>query len=147
LFTLLDADRYAASLLEEPGASPWARFPKVIASLETLSRSSEDRAQASAREAYWDLVIFDEAHHLKADKAFEAARAIAANSWGLLLLTATPMQLDPAEYHRLLTLIDPHTAPTLSQFQARLARQEDLSGAVRRLLKGEDPASAVRALA
>jgi len=147
LFTLLDADRYAASLQEEPGVSPWVRFPKVIASLETLSRSDEDRTQASARDAFWDLVIFDEAHHLKADKAFEAARAIAANSWGLLLLTATPMQLDPAEYHRLLTLIDPASAPTLPQIQARLGRQEELSSAVRQLLEGESPAAAVTALA
>src|SRR5499433_1881050 len=112
LFTLLDSDRYAASLEEEPATSPWARFHTVIASLEMLSRGDEHLEQASRPEAFWDLVIFDEAHHLKSERAFQAAMAVARNSWGLLLLTATPMQLDPSEYHQLLTLVDPRHAPT-----------------------------------
>ena len=134
LFTLLDSDRYAASLEEEPDASPWARFHTVIASLETLSRSDEHVEQASRPEAFWDLVIFDEAHHLKSERAFQAAKAVARNCWGLLLLTATPMQLDPSEYHRLLTLVDPRQAPSLARFEERLSRQEELSRWVRELI-------------
>jgi ATP-dependent helicase HepA len=136
LFTLLDSDRYASSLLQEPTLSPWARFHTVIASLEMLSRTEEHREQAASPEAFWDLVIFDEAHHLKSEVAFQAAQAIAGNAWGLLLLTATPMQLDPSEYHQLLTLIDPRNAPTLAQFEARLQRQEELSNVVRGLIGG-----------
>src|SRR5713101_8447340 len=147
LFTFLDADRFALSLKEEPGQSPWTRFDHVITSLEMLSRGDEHRQQASSQEAYWDLVIFDEAHHLKADKAFELARGLAGNCWGLLLLTATPMQLDPEEYHRLLTLIEPESAPSLVDFEARLRRQEELSAAVRGLLEGRQVSEAVRALA
>lgn len=143
LFTLMDADRYASSLKEQPAVSPWARFEKVVTSLELLSRGDEHRAEAAQPGAYWDLVIIDEAHHLKGEKAYEAAKALAGNSWGLLLLTATPMQLDPAEYHKLLALIDAETAPTLEGFQARLARQEELSAAVRQLLEGEGDAAAV----
>ncbi len=137
LFTLMDGDRYESSLKERPDVSPWERFDKVVTSLELLSRGEEHRAQAGAPGAYWDLVIMDEAHHLKGERAFEAASALAANSWGLLLLTATPMQLDPAEYRGLLTLIDPATAPSLEGFQERLARQEELSKAVRQLLDGK----------
>src|SRR5262249_57205663 len=83
-----------------------------------------------------DLVVFDEAHHLKSERAFQAAKAIAGNSWGLLLLTATPMQLDPSEYHRLLTLVDPRHAPTLAHFEARLSRHEELSRLVPQLIGG-----------
>ncbi len=136
LFTLLDSDRYAASLEEEPDSSPWARFHTVIASLEMLSRTDEHLQQAAQPEAFWDLVIFDEAHHLKSERAFEAAKAVAGNSWGLLLLTATPMQLDPSEYHRLLTLVDARHAPTLAHFEERLSRQEELSRLVRELIGG-----------
>jgi len=136
LFTLLDSDRYAASLAEEPSVSPWARFHTVIASLEMLSRSDEHVEQASRPEAFWDLLIFDEAHHLKSERAFQAAKAVAGNSWGLLLLTATPMQLDPSEYHRLLTLVDPRRAPTLARFEERLSRQEELSRVVREVIGG-----------
>ncbi|MBF5043554.1 helicase [Aggregicoccus sp. 17bor-14] len=147
LFTLLDSERYQQSLDEAPGVSPWARFPLVVTSLELLSRGDEHREQAGSESAFWDLVIIDEAHHLKGEKAFAAAQALAKNSWGLLLLTATPMQLDPAEYHGLLTLIDPSSAPSVKGFEERLARQEELSAAVRALLEGQANASAVGALA
>ncbi|MCI0570104.1 MAG: SNF2-related protein [Myxococcaceae bacterium] len=146
LFTLMDGERYAQSREEAPGVSPWARFDLVVTSLELLQRGEEHRQEASEPEAAWDLVIFDEAHHLKAPKAFAAASALAQNTWGLLLLTATPMQLDPAEYHGLLTLIDPATAPTEEGFTGRLARQEELSAAVRALLEGKDVARALKAL-
>lgn len=147
LFTLMDSERYAQSLKEAPHVSPWARFPLVVTSLEMLARGEEHRLAVATEQAWWDLVIVDEAHHLKGEKAYEAAQALAGNCWGLLLLTATPMQLDPAEYHGLLRLIDAETAPTLEGFQARLARQEELSQAVRGLLEGSEPAKAVKALA
>jgi len=149
LFTFMDGERFQAALEERPDVSPWARFDKVVTSLELLSRGEEHRKQVGSPQAPWDLVIIDEAHHLKGEKAFEAARALAQNSWGLLLLTATPMQLDPAEYHALLNLIDPSAAPTLEGFQALLSRQEEVSQAVRGLLEsGEGGASsAVQALA
>jgi ATP-dependent helicase HepA len=146
LFTLMDPERYEQSLDEQPTVSPWARFDLVITSLELLQRSPQHRDQASAADARWDLVIIDEAHHLKGPKAFEAAQGLARNAWGLLLLTATPMQLDPAEYQSLLTLIDPLTAPTVEAFTERLARQEELSLAVRALLEGKDARTAVKAL-
>ncbi|WP_408888213.1 helicase-related protein [Myxococcus faecalis] len=149
LFTLMDSDRYAQSLKEAPGVSPWARFPLVVTSLELLSRSEEHRQELAGEDAFWDLVIIDEAHHLKGERAFEAASVLAKNSWGLLLLTATPMQLDPAEYHGLLTLIDAATAPSVKGFEERLARQEELSTAVRALREGgkAQATAAVKALA
>jgi ATP-dependent helicase HepA len=147
LFTLVDAERYEKSLEEQPTVSPWARFEHVITSLEFLQRGEQHRKETGDSRAYWDLVIIDEAHHLKGEKAYEAAQALAKNCWGLLLLTATPMQLDPAEYQALLSLIDPLTAPTVKEFEARLARQEELSQAVRALLSGTEAKGAVKELA
>ena len=147
LFTLMDSDRYEQSLDELPTVSPWARFDHVITSLELFQRSAQHRNEAGDKRAHWDLVIIDEAHHLKGEKAYEAAQALSANTWGLLLLTATPMQLDPAEYQALLSLIDPLTAPTAEQLTARLSRQEELSQAVRGLLSGSATRKAVQALA
>jgi ATP-dependent helicase HepA len=146
LFTLLDADRIAASREEMPDTSPWARFPIVVTSLELLARGGEQLGEAAA--AGWDLVIVDEAHHLRGDAAFRAVSALAQRTWGLLLLTATPMQLDPEEYRRLLTLLDPATAPTAKQLAERMARQEQLSEVVRALLGDPDtvPAAALAAL-
>jgi len=146
LFTLVDGERLARSRSEDPDTSPWERFSRVVTSLELLSRSPEEVQEAAA--AGWDLVIVDEAHHLRGEKAFAAIEALASRTWGLLLLTATPMQLDPEEYRALLTLLDPVTAPDADAFRARIDRQEALSRTVRALLEGSDAeaATAVTAL-
>ncbi|RPH72149.1 MAG: helicase [Myxococcaceae bacterium] len=146
LFTLVDGERLARSRREEPELSPWERFSRVVTSLELLSRSPEELEEVAA--ANWDLIIVDEAHHLRGEKAFAAVEALATRTWGLLLLTATPMQLDPDEYRALLTLLDPVTAPDAAAFRARIERQEALSRTVRALLEGDDAeaASAVGAL-
>jgi ATP-dependent helicase HepA len=149
LFTLMDPDRAredreaaesSDGAADEGGGSPWARHPLVITSLEFLSRSKEETAAAA--EAGWDLVVIDEAHHLRGARAYEVAQALAKRTWGLLLLTATPLQLDPAEYHALLKLVDPAPAATLEELKARLGRQGDLSTEVRALLGGDEAAAA-----
>ena len=161
LFTLMDPDRARddraaaeAEALEEPAlpptggarraehptTEPWDRHGLVITSLEWLSRSKEESQHAA--KAGWDLVIIDEAHHLRGARAYEVAQALAKRTWGLLLLTATPLQLDPAEYHALLRLVDPAPAATEQELRARLARQGDLSAEVRALLAGDAKAAA-----
>src|SRR5437764_4261571 len=145
LFTLMDPDRAredrAAAEAEaaDDDASPWGRHPLVITSLEWLSRTREE--VKAAAEAGWDLVVIDEAHHLRGVRATEEAQALAPRTRGLLLLTATPLQLDPAEYHALLRLVDPAPAATEQELRARLARQGDLSAEVRALLRGDAAAA------
>jgi len=143
LFTLMDPDRAKedreAAEAEAEG-EPWDRHPLVITSLEWLSRSKEESAHAA--QAGWDLVVIDEAHHLRGARAYEVAQALARKTWGLLLLTATPLQLDPAEYHALLRLVDPAPAATEQELRARLLRQGDLSAEVRALLAGDAKAAA-----
>src|SRR5690606_16913229 len=146
MFTLMDGERATALRQEDPTRNPWARHDLVITSLELLQRSAEHRADVADPEAAWDLVIVDEAHHLKGKRASEAAQGLAANAGGLLLLTATPMQLDPEEYHGLLTLIDPRTAPSQEAFAQRLQRQEALGQAVRALEAGDDVEAALAEL-
>lgn len=147
LFTLMDLERYEKSLEAYPETSPWARFEFVVTSLELFQRNEKLAKEAASADARWDLVVFDEAHHLKGAKAFAAAKALAKNTWGLLLLTATPMQLDPEEYHALLSLIDEQAAPTVKDFVERLKRQDALSEAVRGLLEGKKVREALKALA
>src|SRR5437763_7672606 len=145
LFTLMDPDRAredreaAEAEAADDDASPWGRHPLVITSLEWLSRTREE--VKAAAEAGWDLVVIDEAHHLRGVRAYEVAQALARKTWGLLLLTATPLQLDPAEYHALLRLVDPAPAATEQELRARLARQGELSAEVRSLLSGDGSAA------
>jgi ATP-dependent helicase HepA len=151
LFTLMDPDRARDAREDLTGEEPaadgafagesgvWANHHLVITSLEWLSRSKDEAAEAA--EAGWDLVVFDEAHHLRGERAYAVAQELSARSWGLLLLTATPLQLDPGEYHRLLRLVDPAPAQTEAELRARLSRQGDLSAEVRALLSGDEAAA------
>ncbi len=144
LFTFMDADRYRQSLEEAPEVSPWERFDQVVTSLELLTRG-EGHFEALA-DTEWDLVILDEAHHLSGPKARAVAERLAEKSFGLLLLTATPMQLDPEGYRRLLALVDPDAAPTKKAFADRMKRQGEVAAAARALLEGTDAAGALEAL-
>lgn len=144
LFTLLDGDRLAREAEVDPRPA-WWRFPRVVTSLELLARSEEHREAIADPAARWDLVIFDEAHHLTSPRAFAAAEAAADNSHGLLLLTATPLQLDPEEHFRLLSLVDPVMPETFDEFEERLERQGDLSDRTRKLLAAKSHAAKVKA--
>ncbi len=143
LFTLMDPERARDARQEPPDpdapGSPWARHNLVVTSLEWLSRANKEAEEAA--EAGWDLVVFDEAHHLRGARAYEVASALARRTWGLLLLTATPLQLDPGEYHALLRLVDPAPPASEEELRTRLARQGELSAEVRALLAGDSSAA------
>ena len=91
----------------------WHRQPAVIASSQLVRRS--DRAQALLEAEPWDLVILDEAHHARRrastsgedrpNALLALMRELKDRTAGLLLLTATPMQVDPIEVWDLLSLL------------------------------------------
>lgn len=141
LFTYLDEDRLRREAALHPRPA-WWRYDKVVTSLELLAKNKAHRDAVGDPTAGWDLVIVDEAHHLVDEAAFDAAAAAADNSHGLLLLTATPLQLDPNEYYLLLSLVDPVIPETYEEFERRLERQGDLSDKLRKLLSAKTPRSA-----
>ncbi len=77
----------------------------------------------------WDVVIFDEAHHLRRYLSnsttgryretlnYELARNLSSSSECMLLLTATPLQLHSFELHSLIELIHPEAFETFSDFE------------------------------
>ena len=131
LFTLLGPERVAE--LGGPQAA-LQKSPLSIVSHERLLADEELAAAAAA--APFDLAVVDEAHHLDEDALFERIRPIARASFGLLLLTATPVRLDPREYYRLLSLVEPVPSTTLDSFLARLEAHESYAEVARRLLAG-----------
>ena len=138
LFTLLTEER-----IEELGGpeAALARSPLAIVSLERL-RDDAEMVDAAA-DLPLDLVIVDEAHHLADDVLYRAIEPVARASFGLLLLTATPVRLDPREYFRLLGLVEPMPTTTLEGFLERLARHEQHAEVARALLGGCDLDDAV----
>src|SRR5512134_1666870 len=129
LFTLLTPER-VASLGGPEGAL--ARSPHAIVAIEALRDDPE--LAAAAAELPLDLVVVDEAHHLEDDALYGAVEPIARASFGLLLLTATPVRLDPREYFRLLALVEPVPSTSLDEFLARLEQHEAYAEIARALL-------------
>ena len=70
------------------------------------------------RERNFDLVIVDEAHHLR-DRASQSYKLVdSLNKRFLLLLSATPVQNDLTELYNVLTLLRPGIFKTLKDFRA-----------------------------
>jgi superfamily II DNA or RNA helicase len=77
----------------------------------------------------WDIVIFDEAHHLrrylsnqKSERyrttlAYELAEKLAQKTRNLLLLTATPIQLHSFDLFSLIQLLNPFEFPNFDAFE------------------------------
>jgi ATP-dependent helicase HepA len=141
LFTLLTPERIAAL---GGGEAALARSPHAIVSFEAL-RGDPDLADAAA-DLPLDLVVVDEAHHLADDALHAAIAPICRGGYGVLLLTATPVRLDPREYFRLLSLVEPVPSTTLDEFLARLDQHDAFADVARHLLAGAPVAEALSTL-
>ncbi len=95
-------------------ANPWDGVELALASSQLLKR--QDRQDELLNAAPWDLVLVDEAHHARRkdfldqrtyrpNRLLELLRGLQARTQSLLLMTATPMQVDPIEVWDLLTLL------------------------------------------
>lgn len=84
--------RQALVSLERDGVLP-PRFAKVVVNIE-LIRAEEHQARLGQAAISWDLVIFDEAHHLRNTDTFSYALAalMCERAKAALFLTATPLQ-------------------------------------------------------
>ena len=112
-FSLPFATTYDALLRDDPPAF-WAQ-KHVVASIATARR--REHADHLASQAY-DIVIVDEAHHLK-DRSSQSWKLVdALNKRFLLLLSATPVQNDLVELYNLLTLLKPGIFKTPKDFRA-----------------------------
>ncbi len=110
-------DSPAQSVLGEPDCAglAWHEQPAVIASSQLMRR--QDRAATLLEQADpWDLIVLDEAHHARRramgakredrpNNLLRLMRALKERTQGLLLLTATPMQVHPIETWDLLDLL------------------------------------------
>jgi SNF2 family DNA or RNA helicase len=119
-------DGAAAKYLGRNGANPFLARDRIICSLPFAA--NEKRAEKIV-EAEWDLVIFDEAHRVRrwrpspsktnTTKAYELADELKELAPGVLLLTATPMQLHPFELYSLVEIVEPGMYPSFDAYERR----------------------------
>jgi superfamily II DNA or RNA helicase len=104
---------YDASARNDPERF-WGQ-PRVIASIATARRAEN---QPHLIRQHYDLVIVDEAHHLKNRQTANWKLVDALNNRFLLLLSATPVQNSLIELYNLLTLLKPGLFKTEKEFRA-----------------------------
>lgn len=92
----------------------FAKHDRLIASIDTLKRPERIKRLLDA--PHWDLVVFDEAHHLTAYKTggkvrktenYKLAEALKDHSRDLVLLSATPHQGNHFQFWMLVQLLNP----------------------------------------
>src|ERR1019366_4515929 len=106
----------------QKGVDAWTQFDRVIVSLHTAKREPH-RSAILARQ--WDLVIVDEAHHLRNRNTQMWKFASELRKQFILLLTATPVQNNLDELFNLVTLLEPGLLSTAKQFQRRFVDRKD----------------------
>ncbi|MGA9334348.1 MAG: RNA polymerase-associated protein RapA [Rudaea sp.] len=133
---IFDEERCEAIEQAGDGRNPFEDEQLVIADLAFL-RDSEKRA-LQARDAGWDLLVLDEAHHLawspqSASPEYRLIENLAAATPGLILLTATPEQLGRSGHFARLRLLDPARYPDLDQYQREAEGYVELSQIVEKM--------------
>ncbi|MDP2644382.1 MAG: SNF2-related protein [Desulfobacterales bacterium] len=97
------------------GANPqaWERHTLVIVSIDTIKKPQRLEKLMSGPD--WDLVVFDEAHHLsrkrygkkiEVTQNYQLAEKLKGKSRDTLFLTATPHQGDAFQFWSLIQLLD-----------------------------------------
>lgn len=104
------------------GERAWQRFPHIIASLAT-ARRAEHRAEI--QKIPYDLVIVDEAHHLKNRSSVSWKFVNKLQRKYILLLTATPVENNLDELYNLITLLKPGQLKTPREFRSQFVVRGD----------------------
>ena len=137
-FALFDEERCVE--LANEAQNPFDTEQLVICSLDWLRRK---RARFDElHEAQWDLLVVDEAHHLEwseaaPSRAYQIVEALAEETPGVLLLTATPDQLGHQSHFARLRLLDPERFYDYDAFLAEEQAYGEVARLAEQLLAGQ----------
>lgn len=134
-FSVFDEERCEQSQSEAD--NPFETEQLVMCSLEFLTQKS--RWYDMALSCHWDLLVVDEAHHLKWDqqapsKAYQRIEGLAQDTAGVILLTATPDQLGHESHFARLRLLDPDRFHSYDAFLAEEQSYRQIATAAESLL-------------
>ena len=114
-------------------------YPSILCSSRWVSNR---RWRDLCTEAYWDLIILDEAHHARSypdgttTALYRLVRDLAPEEHPqrmMLFLTATPMQLNTHELYSLVEILDPTLFPSEEDFEQHRRATPGLSRLVENL--------------
>lgn len=137
-FSIFDEERCIESYADSE--NPFDTAQLVLCSLDFIRRSKRRFEQVV--EADWDLLVVDEAHHLewnqtKPSREYQVIEAIAEETAGVLLLTATPEQLGHESHFARLRLLDPDRFYDYDAFVEEERQYQPVADAVTALMSGD----------
>lgn len=136
-FSIFDEARCQGITESSGQENPFHAEQQVLCTLEFLGQHPDRHQQAVAGD--WDLLVVDEAHHLQwspeqASPEYQLIEALAQQTRGVLLLTATPEQLGKESHFARLRLLDPDRFHNFDAFIAEEKSYEPVAAAVEALL-------------
>ncbi|MCA2017585.1 RNA polymerase-associated protein RapA [Vibrio tritonius] len=137
-FSIFDEERCVEAFAEADNPFDTQQF--VLCSLDFLRKSR--RRLEQALEADWDLLVVDEAHHLEwsqdnPSREYQVVEALAEQTPGVLLLTATPEQLGRESHFARLRLLDSDRFYDYEAFVEEEEKYAPVANAVTNLLSGQ----------
>ncbi|PSJ38677.1 RNA polymerase-associated protein RapA [Zobellella taiwanensis] len=148
-FALFDEERCVEAFAD--AANPFDTEQLIICSLDFITKKRKRFEQLL--DSQWDLLVVDEAHHLVWDpeqpsRAYDVVEALAGQTPGVLLLTATPDQQGHESHFARLRLLDPERFYDYDAFLAEEESYQPLAQAAQALLgEAELDANAMSRLA
>jgi SNF2 family DNA or RNA helicase len=121
-FGLSDFVTSADDAFRQLGREAWATFPRVIASLATARLREHSQAISTLT---YDLIIVDEAHHLKNRSSVSWKFVNSLQKRYILMLTATPVENKLDELYNLITILKPGQLQTPQAFRRQFVVQGD----------------------
>lgn len=109
-----DFIRYDDPKFKNMGTKAWGHYNKVIAAISTAKLKAN---REHIEKIQYDLIIVDEAHHLKNRNTVAWKFVNSLNKKYIFLLTATPVQNNLEELYNLITLLRPGHLKTYSYFK------------------------------
>ncbi|PDW02506.1 DEAD/DEAH box helicase [Candidatus Viridilinea mediisalina] len=141
-FTVYDASVLRELRNQAPRSNPWLLRDNIILSHGVIEHN--ERLWDEIVNLPWDLVVVDEAHHARrrqtsgdrreTTRLYRFVSRLSERTRGLLLLTATPMQLQTFELFSLVELLDCGLFQNYEHFE----RQRQVNRHINELMKALD---------
>lgn len=116
-FVTSDDERF-----KEAGDNAWSHFDKIIASIHTAKMK---RHASHVEPIEYDMIIIDEAHHLKNRNTVSWKFVNRLKKKYILMLTATPVQNNLEELFNLITILKPGQLSTAQSFSREYITRGD----------------------
>jgi len=137
-FSIFDDERCTEAYAD--AANPFETEQFILTSLEFLTKKKTWFEQATL--ADWDLLVVDEAHHLKwsekkSSTEYNRIAELSQDIPGLILLTATPDQLGHESHFARLKLLDENRFYDYQAFVEEESHYQEVADAANQLLADE----------